>query len=111
MLCGCDIKEKGYCCVFQNGSAERQSNESFCTSSCETQVSEISNLVGVPITTVYAIKKHIDNRESVNRRAGSGRKTVVDHDSLLDAIRGISLLAGCRSWDSLRDAIRGIFTR
>ena len=36
---------------------------------------------------VYAIKKLMDDSEAVNRRAGSGRKTVVDRDSLRDAIR------------------------
>ena len=33
-----------------------------------------------------ATKKRVDNGESGNRRAGSGRKTVVDRDSLRDAI-------------------------
>ena len=38
MLCDCDIKEKAcYYGMCQNGSAERQSSESFCTFSCETQ--------------------------------------------------------------------------
>ena len=34
-----------------------------------------------------AIKKRMDDGAVVNRRAGSGRKTVVDRDSLQDAIR------------------------
>lgn len=51
------------------------------------KVSHVANLVGVSRTTVYAIKKRMDDGEGVNRRAGSGRKSVVDHDSLRDAIR------------------------
>ena len=35
-----------------------------------------------------AIKKHMDDGEGVNRRAGSGRKTVVDRDRLRNAIEG-----------------------
>ena len=38
------------------------------------KVSEVANLVGVSRTTVYAIKKHMDDGEGVNRRAGSGWK-------------------------------------
>ena len=48
--------------------------------------SAVANLVGVSCTTVYAIKKRIDDGEGVNRRAGSGRMAVVDRDSLRDAI-------------------------
>ena len=51
------------------------------------KVSEVANLVGVSRTTVYSIKKRMDDGEGVNRRAGSGRKTVVDRDSLRDAIQ------------------------
>ena len=51
------------------------------------KVSEVANLVGVSRTTVYSIKKHMDDGEGINRRAGSGQKTVVDRDSLRDAIR------------------------
>ena len=39
------------------------------------KVSEVANLAR---TTVYAIKKLMGVGEGVNRRAGSGRKTVVD---------------------------------
>ena len=46
--------------------------------------------------------------EGINRRAGSSRKTVVDCDSLRDAIQGTASLAGCHSWDTLRDAIREV---
>ena len=49
------------------------------------KVSEIANL-GVFRTTVYAIKKRMGDGEGVNRRASSDRKTVVDCDSLRDAI-------------------------
>ena len=52
------------------------------------KVSEGAKLAGVSRTTVCAIKKSIDDGESVNRRAGSSRKTVVDRDSLRDAIQG-----------------------
>ena len=47
-------------------------------------MSEVANPIGVSRTAVFAIKKRVD--ESVNRRAGSGRKTVVDIDSLRDLI-------------------------
>ena len=47
------------------------------------KVSEVASLVSVSRTTVYAIKKRMDDDEGVNRRAaGSGRKSVVDRDSL-----------------------------
>ena len=48
----------------------------------EHKVSEVANFVGVSRTTVYAIKKRMDDGEGVDRRAGSARKTVVDRDSL-----------------------------
>lgn len=51
------------------------------------KVSEVANLVSVSRTTVYSIKKRMDDGEGVNRRAGSGRKSVVDRDSLRDAIQ------------------------
>ena len=54
----------------------------------EHKVSEVANLVGLSRTTVYAIKKWMDDGEGVNRRADSGRKTVIDRDSLRVAIRG-----------------------
>ena len=47
------------------------------------KVSEVGKLVKVSRTTVSAIKKR-----TVNRRAGSCRKTAMDRDSLPDAIRG-----------------------
>ena len=66
MLCDCDIKEKGfYCCVFPKGSAEKQSNESFCTSSCGTQ-SEWGRKPCRSRTTVYAIKKQMNDDEDFN---------------------------------------------
>ena len=76
-------KKVYYCCVFQKDSAERQSSESFCTS-C---VGDVANLVRVSRTTVYAIKKRMDVCEGVNRRASRDRKTVVNRDSLRDAIQ------------------------
>ena len=51
------------------------------------KVSEVASLVGVLRTTVNAIKMCMDGGEDVNRRAGSGRRTVVDRDSLRDVIR------------------------
>ena len=51
------------------------------------KVSGVAKLVRVSCTTVYAIKKRLDDSEGVNRHAGCGRKTVVDCDSLRDAIR------------------------
>ena len=82
-------KKVCYCSVIQNGSAERQSSESFCTFTlfrAEHKVSKAANVVGVSRTTVKAIKKRMDDDEGVNRRASSGRKTVVDRDSMRDAI-------------------------
>ena len=88
MLCDCDIKKKDcYCCVFQNDSTERQSSTLSraglsALPHAGQKAREVANLVKVSRTTVYAIKKCLDNGEGVNRRAGSGRKTVVDRDSL-----------------------------
>ena len=48
------------------------------------KVSDIANFVGVSRTTVYSIKKCMNEGEGINRRAGSGRKTVVDRGSLQD---------------------------
>ena len=53
------------------------------------KVSEVTNLDSVSRTTVYSIKKRIDDGEGVNRRAGSGQKSVVD--SLRDAIQSSPL--------------------
>ena len=41
------------------------------------KMSEVANLVGVSRTTIYAIKKRMDDGKGVNIRAGRGRKTVV----------------------------------
>ena len=59
----------------------------------------LPGIVGVSRTTVYAIKKRMDDGEGVNRRAGSGRKTVVTR---------VSLRAGCNSKQSL-DFLRSSF--
>ena len=56
-------------------------------------VSEAANFPVVSRTTVYEIKKRMDDGEGVNRRAGSGFKTVMDHDSLPDAIHGTASFA------------------
>ena len=45
------------------------------------KTSEVANLVGVSRTAVYAIKKRMDDGKDINRRAGSGRVTIVDRDS------------------------------
>ena len=51
-------KKVCYCCVFQNSSAERQSSESFCTSSCGTQ-SEWDRKPCRSHAIVYAVKKRM----------------------------------------------------
>ena len=51
------------------------------------KVSKVTNLIRVYRTTIYAMKKRMDDGEVVNRRAGSHRKTVVDRETLRDAIR------------------------
>ena len=53
------------------------------------KVSDVAKLVGVSCRSVYAIKKRKDDDEGVDRRAGSGCKTVANCDSLLDAIQSI----------------------
>ena len=69
--CDCSIEEKGLLllCVFHihytRLSPQRQSSESFCTSSCGTQ-SEWGRKPCRCRTTVYAIKKRMDNGEGVN---------------------------------------------
>ena len=62
-------------------------NESFCTFSCGAQ-SEWSRKPCRSRTTVYALQKRMDDGEGINRRAGSGRKTVVKCNSLRNVIRG-----------------------
>ena len=64
------------------------------------KVSEVANLVGVSRATVYVIK--IRMGEGVNRRAASDRKTVVDRDSLRDAIRGSPSMFMCQHEIELR---------
>ena len=59
------------------------------------KVSEFTNLVRVSHTTIYSIKKHVDDDEDINRRLGSSQKTVVNCDSLRDAI-----------WSSPRTSMR-----
>ena len=89
MLCDCDIEGKfRHCCVFQNGSAERQSSECFCTSSCGTQ-NEWGCKPCRSRTTIYddALLEGIVYGEGVNTRAGSGWKNVVDRNSFRDTIR------------------------
>ena len=54
------------------------------------KVSEVANIVGVSVTAVYVIMKRMKDGEGVNRRAGSGRKTVVDHDSLENVVHSNS---------------------
>ena len=54
------------------------------------KVIEVANLDGVSRTTVYMIKKRVNDGEGVNRLAGSSRKTVVDRGSLRDDIRSSS---------------------
>ena len=55
MLCRCDIEEKGlFLLCISKYSTERQSSKNFCTSSR-------ANLIGVSRTTVYAIKKRMDD--------------------------------------------------
>ena len=51
-------------------------------------MSEVAYFVGVSRTTVYAIKKLMNDGEGVNRRTGSDRKTVLDRDTLCGAVRG-----------------------
>ena len=52
------------------------------------KVSEVENLVSVCRTTVYSIKKRMDDGEGVNRRGGgSGRRSVVDRDSSRYAVQ------------------------
>ena len=91
MLCDCDIKEKG-CFLLYFKMASQRDNRMNVSALLRAghKVSEVANLVGVFSTTVYAIKKRIDDNEGVNRRAGSGRKAVVDRDSLRNAIWGIA---------------------
>ena len=51
------------------------------------KMSQVANFVGISRTTVFAIKKRMNNNEGVNRCASSDWKSVVDYDSLRDAIR------------------------
>ena len=101
MLCDCEIKEKGLAllCISKWLAPQRDSRlKVSALLRAGHKVSEVANLVGVSRTTVCAIKKRIDNGEGVNRRAGSGRKTVVDRDSLGMLLKGLL---------RLRNAVRG----
>ena len=70
------------------------------------KVSEVAHLVGVSRTIIYAIMKRMNDGEGVNRRAGSGRKTVADSDSLRDAIRLLRMRDNIQG-DCFENAIRG----
>ena len=48
--------------------------------SARHKISQVATLVGLLRTNVYGIKKLMSNGEDVNRRACSGRKTVVDRE-------------------------------
>ena len=69
------------------------------------KVSEVANLSWCLAQSSMRLKKLMDKCEGVDKSAGSGWKTVVDHDSLRDGTRGTASLAGCHSRDSLQDAI------
>ena len=85
MLCDCDIKDKG---LYFKMTLQRDNRVNISALfRARHKVSEVANFVGMSRTTVYSIKKPIDSCAGVNRCAGSGRKTVVDCDSLRDAIR------------------------
>ena len=59
------------------------------------KVSQAVKLVEVSHTTVYAIKRQMNDGECAGRYAGSGRKTVVARDSLRSVIRGTVFFIGC----------------
>ena len=85
MLCDCDIEEK---CLLLLCISQRENRVKVSAIiRAEHKVSEVANLAGVSRTTVCAIKKRTDDKEDVNRSAGSGLNTAVDRDSLRDAIR------------------------
>ena len=88
MLCDCDIEEKRFVIVVYFKKAPQRDNRVKVSALLRAgdTLRGAANLVGVSRTTVYAIKKHMDDGEGVNRRTGSGQKTVVDHDSLRHAI-------------------------
>ena len=91
MLCDCEIKEKGVAIVvYFKMAPQRQSSERICSFSCEHKVIEVANIIVVSYTTVYAIKKGMEDGEGVNRCAGSGRKTVVYHDSCEMSFEAVS---------------------
>ena len=86
ILCDCNIEEKGMLYIYPT-TLQRDNRVKVCALlRARHKVSRVANLVGVSCTTVYAINKHMDDNEGVNRCAGSGRKTVVDRYSLRDAI-------------------------
>ena len=100
MLCDCDIEEKGLLllCI----------SKLLCRETIEWKYLHFfmrewgrEHCWGV-LYNRHVIKKRINDGKS----AGSGRKTVVDCDSLRDAIRGTASIAGCYSRGSLRDATR-----
>ena len=88
MLCACDIEEKGLLLLFISKWFRRETIKWKCLQFFrrDTKWCEGANLVGVSRTTVYVIKKGVNDGEGVNRRADSDQKTVVDCDSLRDAI-------------------------
>ena len=70
-------KKVCYCCYFKITPQRENRVKASALRRAWHKVSEIANLVGVSRTTTYAIKKRMNDGESVNRRAGSSRKTVV----------------------------------
>ena len=93
MLCDCDIEEKGLLllCISNSSQKDNRVKVSALLRAGHT-VSEVASLVGVSRTTDYTIKKRLDDGEGANKHAGSGRKTIVDRDSLWDAFQGLLLL-------------------
>ena len=88
MLCDSDMREKFVIVVYFKMAPQRENRVNFLCFFMRDTKWEAANLVGVSRTSVYATKKRLDDGEGVNRRAGRGRKTVVDRNSLRDAIRG-----------------------
>ena len=88
MLCNSAIEEKDLLLLYFKIVPQRQSRESFCTSSCGTQ-SDRGHKLCQGVSHSRLCDQKVQKCKGVNKRTGSGRMTVVDYDSLRDAIREI----------------------
>ncbi len=76
----------------------------------EMQIAEIARKVGVSRPTIYAVKKRLEEKEMLDRKAGSGKKRILDLEEVKEAtmaeprklIRAHALDVGVLAWTMSR---------